>query len=163
MKEGVFLGTIFACFILIPFLPFEILMLSDLILVRLVLLAVFLAAINVSPLVGMLTLACIGFLFIERNKKKMVNLQRSMQQSSPDSEAIQNIVSSETAPVQPPYDVPLEANIPFAPNAESGDNNFVPVSESINAKSALPTESVDGSRFVVRQSFGWVNTDLVQQ
>jgi len=162
MKEGVFLGSILASFLLIPFLPSEVLMLSDLILVRIFLLAVFLAAINVSPLVGMLTLASIGFLFIERNKKKMLSLQKSMQQSSPDSDAIKSIETPETAPVQPAYEVPVETNIPFSPNEESGNNTFVPVGESINQKVALPTESVDGSRFVMRQSFGWVNTDLVQ-
>jgi len=163
MKEGVFLAIIFACFMLIPFLPSELLMLTDLILVRLVLLGVFLTAINITPLVGMLSFAVIGFLFIERNKKKMLGLHLSMQQSSPDSKAIRSIRTPETAPEQPPFNIPSETNIPFAPNAESGDNNFAPVGESINTKMALPTESSDGSRFVVKQSFGWVNTDLVQQ
>jgi hypothetical protein len=163
MKEGVFLVTILASFILIPFLPSEILMLSDFVLVRLALLFIFLIAMNFSPLVGILTLACIGFLFIERNKKKMMGLQRSMQLSSPDSEAIRSITTPDTAPEQPPYEVPSQKNIPFAPNAESGDNGFVPVAETINSKVALPTESSDGAKFAIRQSFGWVNTDLIQE
>jgi len=93
----------------------------------------------------------------------MMGLQRSMQMSSPDSEAIRSITTPETAPDQPPFDVPSSSNIPFAPNAESGDNGFNPVAETINAKVALPTESADGAKFAIRQSFGWVNTDLVQQ
>ena len=163
MGTNAFLVAILASFIIIPFLPQEILMLSDLILVRLVLLGVFLMAINISPQVGMLTLASVGFLFIERNKNKVKHLQGLMQQSTPDSPAIQSIQSPETAPAQPTFNTPIEKNIPFSPQEESGDNNFSPVSPTLDQKSVLPTGSTDGSRFAIKQAFGWVNTSLIQE
>jgi len=163
MGTNAFLVAILASFIIIPFLPHDVLMLSDLLLVRLVLLGVFLTAINISPQVGMLSLASIGFLFIERNKQKVRKLQGLMQLSTPDSPAIQSIQSPETAPAQPAFNTPSEKNVPFSPQEESGDNNFSPVSPTLNQKSVLPTGSTDGSRFAIKQAFGWVNSSLIQE
>jgi predicted membrane metal-binding protein len=163
MKENVLLVCILASFLVIPFLPWQILMLTDFILVRVVLLILFLAAINISPQVGMLSLASISFLFIERNKRKVKHIQSVMQQSTPDSPAIAGIQSPETAPEQPAFDTPVEKNISFSPQEDSGDNSFSPVARSMNQKEVLPTESSNGSKFVVEKSFSWVNTDLIQQ
>ena len=163
MGTNAFLVAILASFIIIPFLPQEILMLSDLLLVRVVLLGVFLTAINISPQIGMLTLASVGFLFIERNKNKVKHLQSMMQQSTPDSPAIQSIQTPETAPAQPAFNTPAEKNVPFSPQEESGDNSFSPVSPTLNQKDVLVTGSADGSRFAIKQAFGWVNTSLIQE
>ena len=162
MKENVLLFSIIATFIIIPFLPSQVLMLTDLILVRLILLGLFLTAINISPQIGMLSLASIAFLFIERNKNKVKHIQTVMQQSTPDSPAIVSIETPNTAPVQPPFNNPVETNISFSPNEESGDNSFSPVANTINQKQILNTESANGSRFAIKQSFNWVNTDIIQ-
>jgi len=163
MGTNAFLVAILASFIIIPFLPWQVLMLTDLLLVRLVLLGVFLTAINISPQVGMLAFASIGFLFIERNKNKVKHLQTVMQQSTPDSPAIQSIQTPETAPAQPAFNTPVEKNVPFSPQEESGDNSFSPVSPTLNQKDVLSTGSVDGSQFAIKQAFGWVNTSLIQE
>lgn len=163
MKTNVLLVCILATFIIIPFLPWQVLMLTDFVLVRVVLLVLFLAAINISPQVGMLSLASIAFLFIERNKRKMKHIQNIMQNSSADSPAIASIETPETAPEQPAFNTPSETSVPFGPAAGSGDNTFNPVAETINQKEALKTEPTNGSRFVVEKSFSWVNTDLIQQ
>jgi len=162
MKENVLLMVIVASFVIIPFLPWQVLMLTDYIVVRVVLLGLFLTAMNISPQIGMLSLASIGFLFIERNKRKVKHLQKVMQQSTPDSPAIAGIESPETAPAQPSFNKPTESNIPFSPQVDSGDNSFSPVAETLNQKGVLNTETVNGSRFAIKQSFGWVNTNLIQ-
>jgi hypothetical protein len=163
MGTNVFLVAILASFVIIPFLPWQVLMLTDLILVRLVLLGVFFVAINISPQVGMLSLASIGFLFIERNKRKVKELQGLMQLSTPDSPAIQSIQTPETAPAQTVFNIPVEKNIPFSPQEESGDNNFSPVAPTLDQKNVLATGSTDGSRFAIKQAFGWVNSSLIQE
>ena len=163
MKENVLLAVILASFVVIPFLPWQVLMLTDFIVVRIALLVLFLIAINISPQVGMLSLASISFLFIERNKRKVKHLQSVMQQSTSDSPAIRSIQTPETAPVQPTFDTPTQKNVSFAPQEDSGDNSFNPVARTMNQKIVLPTESSDGSKFAIKQAFGWVNTDLVQQ
>jgi hypothetical protein len=163
MKENVLLAAILASFVVIPFLPWQVLMLTDFILVRLALLVLFLAAINISPQVGMLSLASISFLFIERNKRKVKHIQSVMQQSTPDSPAIAAIQSPETAPIQPTFNTPVEKNISFSPQDDSGDNSFSPVATTIDQKQVLKTESSDGSRYAIKQAFGWVNTELIQQ
>ena len=163
MKDNVLLACILASFLIIPFLPSQVLMLTDFIFVRVALLVLFLAAINISPQIGMLSLASIAFLFIERNKYKVRHLQSLMQQSTSDSPAIVAIQSPETAPEQPAFNTPVEKNISFSPQEDSGDNSFSPVERSMNQKEVLPTESADGSKFAIKQAFGWVNTDLIQQ
>ena len=163
MKTNILIVTLLICFFAIPFLPWQLLMLTDLVLVRLILLVSFLAAVQISPITGILSLAIIALLFIERNKRKMNYVRSLMSQSSPNSPAIQSIQDSPFAPEQPPFDTPVEKNIPFSPQEDSGDNHFNPVAESLNQKKVLPTESANGSRFAVKQLFGWVDTKLVQE
>ena len=85
-----------------------------------------------------------------------------MQQSDEHSPAIEGIQTPETAPEQPPFDVPEVDSHPYSPQDDSGDNSFQPVGESINHKQPLPTESANGSRFAVQQLFEWVNPTLAQ-
>jgi hypothetical protein len=162
MKENILLVGILASFIIIPFLPWQILMLTDLILVRILLLSIFLFAISISPQVGILSLASIAFLFIERNRNKVKYIQGVMQNNVSNSEAVNSINTPETAPIQPEFNKPMESNISFSPNNETGDNTFDPVDKTIDQKQVLETESANGSRFVIKQSFDWVKTDLIQ-
>ena len=161
MKDTVLLMGLVASFFVIPFLPWQVLMVTDNILVRFFLLVGFLAAVGVSPTCGILALAVIGLLFIERNKAKMHHLRRAMQQSDMNSPAIQSIQSSETAPLQPDFDSPVESSVPFFPQEDSGDDRFYPVASSMNEKHVLPTEQSNGSRFSAKL-FNWVNPALVQ-
>jgi hypothetical protein len=148
---------------MIPFLPWHVLMLTDYIFVRLFLLLFFIITINISPQAGMLSLAAIAFLFIERNKRKVQHLKQVMQPSTSESPAIQSIQTPDTAPEQPPFDTPVEKNISFSPQEDSGDNTFYPVAKTIDQKQILKTESSDGSRYAIKQMFNWVNTDIVQE
>ena len=157
-RVAVILALHFVAFFLIPYLPRSVLILTDALVVRLALLAGLIASAYVSPLTAVASLVLVAFLFMERNKVKMHHLERAMQQSDPESPAIADIVSPETAPEQPPFEEPRETSVPFMPQADSGDDSFAPVAESMNEKKPLPTEgSNDGSQKAIDQLFRWVN------
>jgi len=155
------IGLVFA-FFLISFLPYEVLILTDLFLVRGLLLAGFILALQVSPIVGILALIVISMLFIERNKLKLHQVQTLMGQNTSNSEAIASITTPDTAPQQPSFTVPGIQKYNFMPENESGDNTFEPVAPSLNQKHPLPTETVDGSDKAIHQLFEWVNPNLAQ-
>ena len=162
MKANVVLGLLVIAFFTVPFLPKPVLALSDLLLVRAALLALLIAIAYVSPVAAVLGLVVIALVFVQRNKQRMQVLNRAMQQSDEHSSAIEGIQTPETAPVQPPFDVPEVDSHPYSPQDDSGDNSFEPVGTSINSKHPLPTESADGSRFAIQQLFEWVNPTLAQ-
>jgi hypothetical protein len=119
--------------------------------------------VNVSPIVGIVSLIVIGLLFIERNKVKMNYLMSTMQQSNSRSHAIQSIVSPETAPKQPEFESSdSDSSLGFFPQADSGDNHFYPLSSSINQKQPLQTESSNGAKYAIKQLYKWVNPELLQ-
>ena len=163
MKTNMLLVGLILFFFCIPFLPWQVLMLTDLLLVRLVLLVCFLAAINVSPIAGILSLAVIALLFIERNRRKIKHLQQIMQQSTPESQAIQDIQTPETAPIQPQFDNPTTTTFHFAPQQDTGDNTFEPVALTINQKQVLPTETSSGSHKAIKQLFDWISPESLQE
>lgn len=162
-KETVLLGLHFLAIFLIPYLPRSVLILTDNILVRLALLAGLVSSAYISPINAVATFVVIAMLFVERNNIKMRHLERAMQQSGPDSPAIESIQTPDTAPEQPAFTQPTVRGIPFMPQADSGDDSFAPVAESMNQKQPLPTEgSNDGSEKAIEQLFSWVKPDLAQ-
>jgi hypothetical protein len=162
-KESMMLSIHFVLFFLIPYLPRGLLLLVDTIIVRILLLAILISSAYVSPLNAIATFIVIALLFIERNKVKMQQLQEIMSQSTPDSPAIQEIQTPETAPEQPEFQSASIESHPFMPQDDSGDNSFYPVAETLNQKQPLPTEaSNDGSQKAIEQLFEWVNPNPVQ-
>jgi hypothetical protein len=157
-KELNLLAAHFIAFFLIPYLPRSVLILTDNIFVRLILLVSLISAAYVSPIVAVATFVLIALLFVERNKAKMTHLKSAMEQSTPESEAIADIVTPETAPAQPEFDTPTVRSHAYMPQNDSGDNSFAPVAESMNQKQPLPTEcSNDGVNKAISQLFWWVN------
>jgi len=150
-------------FFLIPYIPSELLFLTDLFLVRLVLVVGLLFLSCIHPVVMVAAFIVTAYLFIQRNKLKMKQLKMAMQQSTPVSEAIASIVTPPTAPPQPPFTEPIDGSIPFVPTDETGDNTFHPVAPSLNKKTPLPTETVKGSDKAIQQLFSSVNTSLMEQ
>jgi hypothetical protein len=162
--ETMFLGAHFLALFLIPYLPRSVLVLTDYIAVRIVLLAVLIASAYVSPVMAVATFVVLAFLFIQRNERKVAHLSQIMQQSTPDSPAIAGIVTPDTAPEQPAFEEPSVSSMPFMPQADSGDDAFKPVAETINAKVPLPTEeSNEGSERAIEQLFEWVHPNLAQE
>ncbi len=162
-KETMILGLHFLAIFLIPYLPRSILILTDNIFVRVGLLAGLIRSAYISPVNAVASFVVIAMLFVERNNMKMRHLERAMQQSGPDSPAIQSIETPDTAPEQPPFEQPTIRGMPFMPQEDSGDDSFAPVAESMNQKQPLPTEgSNDGSEKAIEQLFSWVKPELAQ-
>jgi hypothetical protein len=163
-RETMLLGLHFLALFLIPYLPRSVLILTDYVVIRLVLLAALIASAYVSPVMAIATFVLIAFLFIQRNERKMAHLEQIMQQSTPESPAIADIESPPTAPAQPAFDIPSVKAMQFMPQNDSGDDSFKPVAETINAKVPLPTEqSNDGSQKAIDQLFEWVHPNLAQE
>jgi len=158
-KETAILVGIFVAFFLVPYLPVQLLILTDTFLVRLALLVALVFVAYMNPLLAIAGFVLFALLFIERNKVKL-HLLSSTLASPPNgapSEAVASIETPATAPEQPPFDMPEEASVPFMPSSESGDNTFHPVAPSMDHKQPLPTETVDGSDKAIHQLFEWVN------
>jgi len=150
-------------FFLIPYLPRSILLLTDLMVVRLGLLTGLIYLAYINPIIAITGFASLARLFIEQNKNRMQTLQQAMLQSTMDSPAIANIVTPDTAPVQPPFEHPETDSVPFMPREDSGDNSFHAIAHSMDEKQPLPTEgSNDGSAKAIHQLFEWVNPGLAQ-
>ena len=158
-KDTLILVGIFVAFFLVPYLPLEVLILTDLFLVRLVLLAALVVVVYMNPLLAIAGFILFTLLFIERNKAKVRMLSSTLASPSngAPSEAVESIETPATAPEQPPFDMPEEVSVPFMPSSDSGDNSFHPVAPSMDHKQPLPTETVDGSDKAIHQLFEWVN------
>lgn len=154
--------SLIVLFFAIPYMPVSVLAVTDLVLVRLTLLLLLIAAAYIHPLIAIVVFVLVAFLFIERNKTKVHQLKNVMSQSTPDSEAIASIVTPDTAPRQPAFEQPKMSSLHFMPENESGENTFRPVAPSLNEKHPLPTESADGSDKAIHQLFEWVNPNLAQ-
>jgi hypothetical protein len=162
LQTTVLISLLVAIF-LIPYIPADILLLTDLLLVRLCIVVGLLYLGCINPTITVVAFVAICFIFIQRNTIKMKQLQVAMQQSTPESEAIMTIESPITAPPQPAFDTPSDSSIPFAPTEDSGDNSFSPVAPSMNQKIPLPTETVKGSDKAIAQLFSSINTNLMEQ
>jgi len=162
LETMILIGLLVILFV-IPYIPADILLLTDLLLVRLVIVVGLLYLGYINPNITVIAFVGVCFVFIQRNRIKMNQLQVAMQQSTPESEAIMSIETPATAPSQPPFDTPSDSSMPFAPNEESGDNSFFPVAPSMNQKIPLPTESVKGSDKAIAQLFSSINTNLMEQ
>jgi hypothetical protein len=153
-----------ALFIMIPYLPRSVLILTDNLLVRATLLGLIIASAYNGPVSAISTFIVIAFLFIERNRVKIHHMEKIMSQSTPESPAIAEIQTPPTAPEQPAFDTPVVESQPFMPQEDSGSDAFAPVAESMNQKIPLPTEgSNDGSQKAIDQLFRWVNPTPAQE
>lgn len=149
--------AIVAAFVIIPYLPGWVLMAVDFFVVRLALLVGIIAAAYVSPVTAIAAFLVVALLFIQRNKVKVKHIRTLMEQSTEDSPAIRDIVSSPTAPAQPSFEAPETDYHDFFPQKDSGDDSFAPVDESQDTKQPLETETTDGSSRAIDQLFGWVD------
>ena len=161
-NEATLLVTLILAFFIAPYAPKELFLLLDSFFIRLALLAGLIAAAYVSPVSAMLAFVLLAFLFIERNKLKMTQLHRAMQQSDQSSPAIAAIQNSPLAPPQPAFETPLETSHSFFPQNDSGDNTFARVAPTQDEKQPLATETSDGSDKAIEQLFEWVNPNLAQ-
>jgi hypothetical protein len=163
-RETSVLGGLFIAFVVIPYLPEGILLLADNILIRIALLAGLIAAAYVGPVAAIAAFAVVAYLYMQRNRAKLGQLTNAMNlTTNPLSPAIQSIESGQYAPPQPDFQPPLQTSMQYAPQDDSGSDEFHPVAATLNEKTPLPTEgSNDGVNKAISQLFEWVNPNLAQ-
>jgi len=126
---------------LIPFLPTSVLMLTDNIVVRALLLVLLLASSFAGPYALLLTFIVILCIFGLRNQSKVSQI------IPPHIETI-SPVKFEPPLVeipQPVYEESAKEVYDFAPQEDTGTNDFKPVDTTINEKVVLPTQKPDGN------------------
>lgn len=144
-------------FLIVPFLPSQLLATTDNIIVRaFLLMAVIILGMD-SPLVGIMALLVVGLIFIERNK---ISIARTYT-SHPDlfkidlqNDALSVMDLPTAAPIQPVYDTPAMEVHSFGPGADSGSDAFEAIDTTIDQKVVLPTASVRGSAVAMNQLYG---------
>lgn len=143
-------------FLIIPFLPAQLLTATDNIIVRAFMLMVIIIFAMDRPLLGVLALLVVGLIFIERNKISIARVYTShadLFKIDTENEALKVLDMPTPAPIQPVYESPAMTVHPFGPGADSGSDAFEAIDTSINAKVVIPTASVHGSDDVTNQLY----------
>jgi hypothetical protein len=130
-----------------PFLPTNLLLLLDNIVVRITFVVLLLFMMNQGPTVGLFCFMAIALLFLERNRRKVeVALQKldSMEvPRMPQATVEEASRPQQTVPVQE-FDVPEQDEMSFLPQ-EDALSEFEPVAPSMNQKAVLSSIYSDGS------------------
>ncbi len=126
---------------IIPFLPKSVLLLTDNIVVRILLLGLLLASSLQGPFVLLMTFIVVLALFGIRNHLKINEIvPPAIQQLSPA-----NFEEPQVKIEQPSSEEAVQEIYEFAPQEDTGNNEFVPVGESIDEKVVLPSVEPDGN------------------
>ena len=126
---------------LIPLLPTSILMLTDNIVVRALLLVLLLASSFAGPYALLLTFIVILAIFGLRNQSKVSQIiPPQMETISPVNFEPPLVETAQPEPEQPKRRV-----YDFTPQEDSGKDDFEPVDISINQKLVQPTQEPDGN------------------
>lgn len=125
-----------------PYLPTNVLLLLDNIIVRVLIILLLLYLITKGPTVGIFGFVAVAILYLERNRRKVslaVNkldaMDVYMRKEATVEEASQ---PQHTVPVKP-FDDPDAKETEFLPDESHNNHHFEPVAESINQKAVLST------------------------
>ena len=144
-------------FLIVPFLPVQLLAATDNIIVRaFLLLGVIILAMD-SALLGITGLLVVGLILIERNKISIARTYTShadLFKIDEQNDALAVMDLPIAAPIQPVYETPAMEVHPFGPGTDSGSDAFQAIDTSIDQKVVLPTASVSGSDDVINQLYG---------
>lgn len=139
-QEKIMIAELCVLFI-VPLLPNSVLLLTDNLLVRIILMGFVLASSLYGPYVLLLTFIVVLAIFGLRNHMKVNRIVPPSLASLPE-------VSEETdvaVPIQQPsFQKPDEDSYDFSPQKDTGDNSFEPVDISINQKVVFPSVKPDG-------------------
>ncbi len=128
--------------LLSPFLPNNILLLLDNLIIRFVIVLLLLYLISIGPTAGIFGLMTISILYLERNRRKIDIATKKLdimdinqpQQATVEEES----KPQKTVPVKP-FDKPDETDTEFLPDNYCDFNSFEPVDSTINEKEVLAT------------------------
>ena len=126
----------------IPFLPNSVLLLTDNLLVRIILMGFVLASSLYGPYVLLLSFIMVLAIFGLRNNIKINRIVPLPPSVAPLPEIDQPV---EIESVQEPsLERPVEQSYEYSPQDDTGDNSFAPVDVSINQKVVMPSVKSDG-------------------
>ncbi len=159
--------------LLTPFIPSNILLLTDNLLVRILIVFLLLFLISCGPTAGLFGLLTIGVLYLERNRRKVINARKRFDAMdvnfSKQMTVKQASEPQKTVPVVP-FDIPpRDDEMPYIPTEDCGSDMWEPVAPTINHKNVLETSypmSKDGPEegaspeldsFYEEQGFGHID------
>jgi hypothetical protein len=156
VKTSTLLGGLVLVFLLLPYLPWQVLALTDFFLIKAILLVSLVYSAYIDPVVAMVYFIAVAYLFILRNQKKVNYMSQDLQNVA-QSEALQQISQPEALPDVPDFTMPTSSSFSFTPLPSTGSNDFYKVGMSIDQKRpVLPTETSDGSSKAIAQLFSHV-------
>jgi len=141
LQQKIMIAELLLLFI-IPFLPNSVLLLTDNLIVRTILMGFVLASSLYGPYVLLLSFIVVLAIFGLRNNIKINRIVPPSVSSLPDI-SVENKI--EPVPVQEAsLEKPIERSYEFGPQDDTGDNSFAPVDISINQKVVMPSVKPDG-------------------
>jgi hypothetical protein len=122
------------------FLPTNLLLLLDSVIVRILLVLVLLYLISLGPTAGILGFMTIAVMYLERNRRKVsvaVTKLNQMDWSRPEQATVEEASEPQkTVPVNE-FDKPQEEEFDYMPHDTCESGNFEPVAPTINEKVVL--------------------------
>ena len=133
LTQGGLLVLVGLLFLAVPYAPNGLILMSDNLIVRAVLIASCVGALYVDMLLGIFVFLFVARIFLERNNRKLL-----------EAKAVIN--NNSLRVVYSPVDTGQDAEdyVSYLSNDDMGDSSFAPVDVSIDGKSVLPT-TVEGS------------------
>lgn len=126
-------------FLLVPVFPDSVLYLTDNLIIRGVLIAVCLLALQYDGLLAIVTFLVVARMFLERNSRKIRDAKAVINVNSPKEDVVLPEVDGEIAETEAKVDRTVYSpsygdELPYIPNDEVGDNAFHSVENSIDEK-----------------------------
>jgi hypothetical protein len=150
--------------VIIPYIPTNILLLTDNIFIRILAVFILLYFVNIHPVSGIFAFVIICALYIERNRRKIARAQQKILTDTDSESKYMSVKDAgkpqQTVPVLPFADAD-DALVHFTPYGETGTNDFQQIDDSINHKKILPTSAlgqISGSFF---EKIGVASTKLL--
>lgn len=147
-EEKIMIAELAVLFVL-PLLPNSVLVLTDNIVVRIILMSFVLASSFYGPYVLLLTFIVVLAVFGLRNNMKNNTIMKVPIKLPEPSEIFEtpeiDHSNKEVSIEQPSFQKPDQESYDFSPQEDTGTNDFAPVDISINQKVILPSIKPDGN------------------
>jgi hypothetical protein len=124
------------------FLPTDLLLLLDNIIIRIFIVLVLLYLISIGPTAGILALMTVAVMYLERNRRKVVVAAKKidlMDFNRPEQATVEEASKPQTTVPVNEFDKPDENEFDYMPHEICKSDTFEPVAPTINEKAVLST------------------------
>jgi len=149
-KNSIALAIVGLLFLIIPYAPNGLLLISDNLIVRALLIAACVGALYIDMLLGIFMFLYVARIFLERNNRKLLEAKAVINNNSPRLDVVLPESGGEIANTEAHVDrvvySPEESEdyVSYLSNDDMGDSSFSPVDASIDGKKVLPV-TVEGT------------------